>query len=185
MRDYQKYTDEELVVKIISGKKDIYSILVKRYESKLKRYIFSIVNRKQEVDDILQSVFIKAYVNLSGFNRSLRFSSWIYRIAHNESINVIGSSFIQKVVSLPDWFFFESEKNVEEELYDKHIKEMLRRCVDKLEIRYREPMVLFFYEEKTYCEISDILRIPVGNVGVLIHRGKLKVKKMCHEKISH
>jgi len=182
MRATDQDTDEELVEEIINGRKELFSIIVERYETKLKRYIYSITNRKQELDDILQSVFLKAYVNLPTFNKSLKFSSWIYRIAHNESINLIGSGFIQKFVSLPDWFPFESKKNLEEEVVDKHMKETLKKCVEKLDIKYKEPMVLFFYEEKTYEEISDILRVPVRNVGVLIHRGKLKVKDICNEK---
>ncbi len=182
MRTTNQKTDEELVKEIIKGNKNLFSIIVDRYEAKLKRYIFFITNRKQELDDILQSVFLKAYVNMPTFNKSLKFSSWIYRIAHNESINLIGSSFIQKFITLPDWFPFESSRNLEEEVVDKQMKEALKKCVGKLDIKYKEPIVLFFYEEKTYEEISDILRVPVRNVGVLIHRGRQKVKDICNEK---
>jgi len=112
----------------------------------------------------------------------LKFSSWIYRIAHNESINLIGSSFIQKFVSLPEWFDIGSKDNVEEKIDDEQVRIKLKKCVEQLEIKYKDPLILFFYEEKTYEEISDILRISLQNVGVLIHRGKLKVKKICNEK---
>jgi len=62
------------------------------------------------------------------------------------------------------------------------MKKKLKNCIEKLDIKYKEPLVLFYYEEKTYEEISDILRIPVRNVGVLIHRGRLRIKKICYEK---
>ena len=182
MRSIDQTTDEDLVNKIISGQKELFYHLVIRYEAKLKRYILTITNRKNEVEDILQNVFLKAYKNLPSFNNSLTFSSWIYRIAHNESINLIGSSFIQRFVSMPDWFDIGRGDNSEEKIDDEQMRKKLKECVEKLGIKYKEPLVLFYYEEKTYEEISDILRIPIRNVGVLIHRGRLQVKKICYEK---
>jgi len=182
MRSIDKTKDEDLVKDILSGKKELFYHLVKRYEVKLKRYILTITNRQNEVEDILQNVFLKAYTNLPTFDKKLKFSSWIYRIAHNESVNVIGSSFIQKFVSMPDWFDIGKKDDIEEKIDDEQMKEKLKNCVEQLDIKYKEPLILFYYEEKTYGEISDILRIPIRNVGVLIHRGKVQVKKICYEK---
>jgi RNA polymerase sigma-70 factor (ECF subfamily) len=182
MRSIDKITDEDLVKEIISGNKELFYHIVVRYEAKLRRYILTVTNRRNEVDDILQNVFLKAYANLPAFDRRLIFSSWLYRIAHNESINLIGSSFIQKFVSLPEWFDFESRDNIEEKIDAEDMKKRLKTCIERLDMKYKEPLALFYYEEKTYEEISDILRIPISNVGVLIHRGKLQVKKICHEK---
>ncbi len=182
MDSMDKTTDEELVKKVLSGQKELFYHLITRYEAKLKRYIMTITNRQSEVEDILQNVFLKAYKNLPTFNDSLKFSSWVYRIAHNESVNLIGSSLIQRFVSLPEWFDIGSSDNVEERMDDEQLKRKLKECIERLEVKYKEPLVLFYYEEKTYGEISDILRIPVRNVGVLIHRGRLQVKKICYEK---
>lgn len=182
MRQVDNTTDEGLVTLIMSGEKELFYHLVVRYETKLKRYIMTITNRKNEVEDILQTVFLKAYKNLPTFNKKMKFSSWIYRIAHNESINLIGSSFIQKFVSMPEWFDFGKNDATDENMDDVQIKKRLKDCVSKLDIKYKEPMVLFYYDEKTYEEISDILRISIRNVGVLIHRGKSKIKKICYEK---
>lgn len=182
MKSIDQTTDENLVTKIISGKKELFYHIVTRYEAKLKRYILTITNRRSEVEDILQTVFLKAYKNLPTFNKSLKFSSWIYRIAHNESINLIGSSFIQKFVSMPEWFDVGAKDSIEEKIDDGQVRKKLKDCVEELSMKYKEPLVLFYYEEKTYEEISDILRIPVRNVGVLIHRGKSQVKKICYEK---
>ena len=182
MRQTDKLTDEVLVKEILSGKKELFHHLVTRYEVKLRRYILTVTNRKDEVDDILQTVFLKTYKNLPTFNKRLKFSSWIYRITHNESVNLIGSSFIQKFISLPEWFDIGSRDNVEEKIDDEHMKMKLKGCIEQLSMKYKEPLVLFYYEEKTYEEISDILRIPLSNVGVLIHRGRSQVKKICYEK---
>lgn len=175
-------TDEQLVQDILAGKREMYYDLVKRYEQKLKRYVGRLINRPHEVDDIVQNVFIKAYKNLPTFQTTLSFSSWIYRIAHNETVNVMSSGFIQKIVSLELIFGIGTTDTTEERMIDDEMKQELKSCVNALDIKYREPIVLFYYEEKTYEEISDILRIPVRAVGVLIHRGKLLIKKICHEK---
>jgi RNA polymerase sigma-70 factor (ECF subfamily) len=182
MEAVSKAQDEDLVQKIIEGHKELFYHLVTRYEKKLKRYVLTVTNRKSEVEDIVQTVFLKAYKNLPTFNNNLKFSSWLYRIAHNESINLIGSSFIQRFVSFPNWFDGGKSENLEEKIDDEQLRKKLKNCVEQLSIKYKEPLVLFYYEEKTYEEISDILRIPVRNVGVLIHRAKLQVKKICHEK---
>jgi len=182
MRVIDKTTDEDLVNKIISGQKELFYHLVARYEIKLKRYILTITNRRNEVEDILQDVFLKTYKNLPTFNKRLKFSSWIYRIAHNESINFIGSGFIQRFVSMPEWFDIGGRDSIEEKIDNEQMRVKLKECIGQLQMKYKEPLVLFYYEEKTYEEISDILRIPVRNVGVLIHRGKSQVKKICYEK---
>lgn len=182
MRELDKTTDEDLVKMIMNGKKELFYHLVTRYEVKLKRYIFTITNRKNEVDDILQTVFLKVYKNLPTFDKGMKFSSWIYRITHNESVNLIGSSFVQKFVSMPEWFDFGTREAIEEKIDDEQMKKKLKGCVEQLSMKYKEPLILFYYEEKTYEEISDILRIPTRNVGVLIHRGKSQVKKICYEK---
>lgn len=179
-----KTTDEALVQMILSGKKELFYHLVVRYEKKLKRFILTVTNRKTEVEDVLQTVFMKAYKNLPTFNRKMKFSSWIYRIAHNESINLISSGFIQKFVSMPEWFDFGKRDTIEEALDEAEIRHRLKSCVERLDMKYKEPLVLFYYDEKSYEEISDILRIPVRSVGVLIHRGKSKIKKICNEKNS-
>ncbi len=182
MRPIDKIADEDLVSEIISGQKELFYHLVTRYEAKLKRYILSITNRRNEVEDILQNVFLKAYKNLPTFDKGLKFSSWLYRIAHNESINLIGSGFIQRFVSMPEWFDIGRRDSIEEEMDDELMKKKLKGCIDLLNVKYKEPLMLFFYEEKTYEEISDILRIPIQSVGVRIHRGKSQVKKLCYEK---
>ena len=175
-------SDEEVVSLVINGDKEVYGQIVDRYERKLRRYIMTFTKKQNDADDILQNVFIKAFKNLTSYNRKLKFSSWIYRIAHNESLNLVNSSFLQRIVSLQDWIVVKVYEDIEDKIDSEMLKIQLKGCIDKLEIKYKEPLILYLYEEKSYEEISDIMRIPVRNVGVLIHRAKTKVKEFCHEK---
>jgi RNA polymerase sigma-70 factor, ECF subfamily len=84
--DFSEKKDEELVLISISDQ-DAFSELIRRYEAKLFNYIKRISSlSKEDAEDILQEVFIKVYKNLNGFDVDLKFSSWIYRITHNEVI---------------------------------------------------------------------------------------------------
>lgn len=177
-------SDEQIVAKVINGETDLYEQIVQRYQDKLKRYIKRLTNRPLEVDDLVQEVFIKTYKNLRRFNPKLQFSSWIYRIAHNESVNLIKSSWIQKITSIEPLFFIGKEDKTEAEIDRKQLQKQINSCLNRLEVKYKEPLVLYYFENKSYEEISDILRTPVKTVGVLIYRGKLKLKSLCQTKIK-
>ncbi|HIP49827.1 MAG TPA: sigma-70 family RNA polymerase sigma factor, partial [Candidatus Pacebacteria bacterium] len=80
-------TDEELVLLTLKDQ-DYYACLVQRYEDKIFRYIKRISSvPTEDVEDILQDVFISAYKNLNGFDHGFKFSSWLYHIAHNKTIS--------------------------------------------------------------------------------------------------
>ena len=96
MQELQKYSDEELVEIIKSKDKEIFAEIIKRYEKKLLRYANYLLNDSDKASDVVQESFIKAYVNLNSFNNKFKFSSWIYRIVHNEAINHINKNKYEK-----------------------------------------------------------------------------------------
>lgn len=177
MNDIEKTKDEDLVQKIQSGDKELYSVIIDRYESKLLRYARHLINDEQKAIDVVQESFIKTFVNLNSFNRSKKFSSWIYRITHNEAMNMIKKH--KKEIPLSDEFDFGSEENIEKDFEDKETTEMIQKCLKSIPLIYSEPLNLFFIEEKSYEEISDILKIPMGTVATRISRAKIIMKKIC------
>lgn len=171
-------SDEE-IVRLTLEHPNQYGLLVERYEPKLQRYINRLGVRVHDDQlDVLQEIFIKAYRNLNGFDTSLSFSSWIYRIAHNEAI-----SFYRKKNVRPEGHlvgdsdevlsFISSSSEGSEITFDKSINaKQVEVALATLDEKYREPIILRFFEHKEYDEISDILQIPIGSVGTLLHRGK-------------
>jgi RNA polymerase sigma-70 factor, ECF subfamily len=171
-------TDEELVKVAISDKEN-YLYLMKRYEPKLLRYIHRLTNGSQEdAEDILQEVFLKAYLNLRDFDPKLKFSSWIYRICHNEVISAWRKTkTAPKSVELFDNDLKLSDNTpLWKELEIKLNKAKINDVLNNLPIKYREVLVLRYFEEKDYGEIADILKSPVGTVGTLILRAKRQFK---------
>jgi len=178
----QNKTDEELVVLVLNDQ-DYFLYLMERYERKLLRYIRRISNASvEESEDVLQEVFIKVYQNLNNFDLSLKFSSWIYRITRNQVISNYRKSKTRPQVVVLDQnsSFLEnlaSDLDLDREIDLKDFHDKIHHILGKLEIKYREVLVLKFLEEKDYKEISDILQKPMGTVGSLINRAKKQFKK--------
>ncbi len=157
--------------------KEFFAEIVSRYEAKLLRYAVYIIRDKAKAADAVQEAFIKAYVNLNGFDLKMKFSSWIYRIVHNQVINAINKN--KREMPLFDNVDFRSDNDIEAELTEKEIKKTLDKCIGQIPIIYSEPLTLYFLDDKSYEEISDILRIPVNTVGTRISRAKVIMKKIC------
>lgn len=174
--------DEDLVSQTLKEPSS-FGFIIERYEAKLRRYISRLgVKNPDDAVDVLQEIFIKAYINLNSFDTSLSFSSWIYRIAHNEAI-----SWYRKQKVRPEGHLIlegdevlnllSSKQEGPELLFDRKINAAeLNKALSTLDPKYLEVLLLRFYEEKEYSEISDILQIPVGSVGTLIARGKKQLQ---------
>lgn len=175
-------SDEQLVLIIRESDSELYSHIIKRYESKLSRYLGKFISDPDELEDVLQEVFIKAYRNLYGFDVKRKFSSWIYRIAHNEAINCLKKNSRAKV-SLDDieYKIMDEKMDLGSKIDKRILKKNIAESLENIGFRYREVLTLFFFEDKSYEEISDILRIPVNTVGTLILRGKKILKKQLME----
>jgi RNA polymerase sigma-70 factor, ECF subfamily len=177
---FKKMTDEELVKYIILEDKELFIELVLRYQDKLYRYAYSLARDNHKATDIVQNSFIKSFVNLNSFNPDFKFSTWIYRIVHNEALNEIKKN--KNEIEIPDDFDIISDEDIESNFDQNEIGLRVRQCVSLMPIKYSEPLTLFYLEEKSYDEISDILRIPIGTVGTRINRAKILMKKICQTK---
>lgn len=175
-------TDEQLVVIVRSENQEFYAEIIKRYQNKIFYYINRLINNKEEAEDLTQEVFIKVFRNLNGFDQTRKFSSWIYRIAHNESVNYLKKKSYFKILSIEQNEFLKNTMASTENLFEKIIKnetsEKIKELLSKLSFSYREVLVLRYFEERTYEEISDILRKPTNTVGTMINRAKAQLEKL-------
>jgi len=173
-------TDEE-IVRLSLENKENYLWLMKRYENKLLRYILRLTNYpKEDAEDILQEVFIKAYLNLNDFNRNLKFSSWIYRICHNEVISHWRKMKVRPQMTelIDNNLKFSTNAPIYKELEIKLNKGKINEVLNQIPLKYREVLVLRYWDEKDYNEMADILRVPLGTVGTLLNRAKKSFKEM-------
>jgi len=179
MKDISKLSDEKIVKLVQKKDREIYAYIIKRYQESLMRYANYLTNDEHNAADIVQESFIKAYINLNSFDTKKKFSSWMYRIVHNEAINLFNKQ--KKQVSLYEDKDFDSGINIEEDFIKKELKNHTHNCLSKMSVLYKEPLSLYYLEDKSYEEISDILRIPLGTVGTRINRAKILMKKICQK----
>jgi RNA polymerase sigma-70 factor (ECF subfamily) len=172
-------SDLDIVRSVKQGNANAFGELIERYESKLTRYLKRFLQDEDAIADVLQDTLIKAYIHIQSFNEGYTFSSWVYRIAHNEAINAI-----KKKKSIPfSWFepetllpYFAYDDKIEQVLDQEVLKKDLEKVLAKLSPSYREILILFFFEELSYKEIALVLKIPISSVGVRINRAKKKVE---------
>ena len=185
-KEQQQYTDQDLVTQTLANKQ-AFAKIVRRYEAPLLRYITRLGCRNTSTaQDLLQEIFIKTYVHLNDYDHSLQFSSWIYRIAHNEIISPFRKEKNGPIVLEREGDLFLFDKVADDlELTDqdgqKHSATEIQTAVERLDPKSREIIVLKFFEEKRYEEISDILQIPEGTVATMINRAKKKIKSYLEE----
>jgi len=180
--DLSRQSDAALVRMALENQDD-FVFLVERYRGRLASYVRRLTNvNSEEAEDILQEVFIKVYLNLNAFDEHLKFSSWIYRITHNQ---VISSH--RKLKARPEGYVVDlddqaaknlaAEIDLKVQIDAKIMQAAVGLVLRQLEDKYREVLILKFLEEKSYQEISDILKKPLGTVASLLNKAKAEFKK--------
>lgn len=177
MKEPQDMTDAELVQMTLKDANYLGHI-IDRYEKPLDRYLFSISNANPEDrQDLLQEIFISVYQNLASYNQSMKFSSWLYRIAHNRSISWWRKYKKESLdVSIDEHADFISslfnENNVENDINQQFEQAAINYAFSSIKDEYRDLLVLKFIEDKGYKEIADITSSTTGTVGTRIKRAK-------------
>lgn len=167
-------TDTELVKLCLDKDKEYFREIVERYQAPIQRYAMRLLNFHQEdAEDVLSQTFLKAYTNLAGYNPKLKFSSWLYRIAHNEAVNLIRKKSKASITDL------EKASHLGEKIdFDKPSKEDLEKILGGLKVDHRNILTLFYLEERTIKEISETLKISEGSVKVRLNRARNSAKKL-------
>lgn len=180
----RELSDLELIRKSLE-QVEFFSCLYERYEDQLLRYVRRL-GVGEEAEDVLQEAFINIWKNLHAFDQSLKLSSWLYRIVHNQAVSCIRKkkSFgkdqkavfdEQRLADLPDEPGTEARDLLEEK------EQLTHALLDQLPLPYKEVMVLKFLEDMSYEEISDILKIPEGTVATRINRAKKAFRELSAE----
>ena len=185
--------DKENVQKILEGDVDVFKVIMDTYTPPFKRYIRRFGIQSPRDEDILQEVFLTIYKNLNTYNQEYKFSSWAYRITHNKSISELRKTkneyFLTEDEKEGIWNAFLLEDDTLSEILEKEYeeeskkqKEKLSTIVRKLKKEYYDVIMLYYFEQRTYDEISDILRIPTSTVGTRLRRAKQKLYTVLKEK---
>ena len=178
------------IVRLSLGDIEYFACLVLKYELRLLGYVKKISQSDQEeAEDILQEAFIKIWKNLNGYDPRLTLESWLFRIVHNETISFWRkrkSYGKDRTVTIDDERLLEifAEDQTSETNIDL-IYKLIENVLPMLKQEYREVLVLKFLEDKSYEEISDILKIPEGTVATRINRAKKSFRALSAGKFDN
>lgn len=179
-------TDHEIILKILEGEKELFRYIVERYQQLVFRTCMGFLHNREDADDLTQEIFIRAYQSLGKFRGDSSFSTWMYRIAVNASLNRVRkssrNSLFRRLESVfnsekkADRFVEEAE-SPEAMVIRQEQKDRVTRAIDILPEKQRIAIVLSHYDDLSQKEIAEIMHTTEGAVEALLHRGKANLRK--------
>ena len=180
-------TDNEMIRSVLQGNQDNYRYLMEKYQQMVFRTCIGFVHNKDDADDLTQDVFIQAYQGLPRFKADSAFSTWLYRIAVNASLNKVRKSplknFLQRIEN------YTGKKNEQEALVSvstgedpenmlirQEQIEAVRHALDTLPENQRTAIILSKYDDLSQKEISEIMNTTEGAVEALLQRAKKNLR---------
>lgn len=177
--------EAELIKSAKAGSLPAFEELVISYEKKIYNYCFRMTNSIEDAEDLTQEVFIRVYRKLGSFRATSKFSSWIYRIAHNlcidryrrgrvPSISLSATKLEndQKDMDLPS-----REQTPEKCLISREQLDLILKCIAMLKPKYRSVIVMRDIQDLAYEEIATILKLPMGTVKSQISRARARLRE--------
>lgn len=188
--DYAPLSDQQVIEYALEGRESAFRELIGRYERPVFSLIYRLVRDRERAEDLAQDTFIKVLNALDRYDPSYKFSSWIFKIAHNtaldqlrrkepETLSLDGSPHartaaeIQATVLTPA----SGDETPEEFTASREVGAEIERAIGTLRAEYRTAIILCHVEGRPYDEIAEIMGVPLGTVKTFIHRGRNELKK--------
>jgi len=182
-------TDERLVELALDGDEEAFGILVRRYQRRLTAFLSQLVGDLELARELSQEAFVRAWSALARFDPKYRFSTWLFRIAHNLGIDQLRRRRLKTVslyrtdaegaeveVIVPD-----TEKDPLGHLENHALASELRQVIDELRPEYRELVLLRHFAGLSYQEIADFKEMPLGTVKNKLFRAHSVLRKALAE----
>ena len=175
------YNEQLIVEQIVAGQKDLFRLLVRRYQRPVYSMGMGFFRNAEDASDFTQEVFLKVYRNLSGFEGRSRFSTWLYRIAYNTAINDINRrKEYRSLAEEAPGVEASDDETPERILIRNAARDAVLVSLKELPQRYRICIDLFFFYDRSYQEIEAITGFPVNTIKSHVFRAK----KLLREKLE-
>jgi len=170
--------ETNLIERALGGDENACQRILNLYKGRIFSYVYRIVRNYHDAEDITFDAFIKCFKSLDRFDRTRSFSTWLFTIAHNVTID-----FLRKNKQVYE--YFDERHAVSDDFVEKFEKkkklEKIEQAIAKLPPIDREIVILFHREEYSYQEISEILDIPTTTIKTRLHRARKKLRELVHE----
>ena len=167
-------TDREIISEVIAGNVSAYTALLDRYKNMVFTLAYNILQNKEDAEELTQDAFIKAFNALSSFKGESLFSTWLYRIVINTSLNKKKSNKIK--IAIDDSELHEDVyadiDNLINQYEKKNRKTIVQSAIRSLKDDERLCITLFYINELSISEINELTGISISNIKILLHRGR-------------
>lgn len=177
----EQQTDNEILARVAQGDTEAFGVLVGRYTDRIYALAVRITGDREAARDVVQEAFIRAYDRLKGFRGACAFSSWLFRIAYNLSIDRCRRERRRPTVRLTDGETRIADRPETEGPYDAEHVERMRRALDRLTAEERAMVTLYYEEERPVAEIAAIVGISESNAKVRLHRVRQRIRRYMEE----
>jgi RNA polymerase sigma-70 factor (ECF subfamily) len=173
-------SDQEIIDSVRKGNSPDYSIIVNRYKNKAFSMLKRMLKNEFEAEEVLQDCFLKAYNSINSFKGEAKFSTWFYRIVYNSALTRLSSQKRKteaEMTSVEDHFNLESEYR-SDEIERKDINQLIHNTISKLPERYSAIITMFYLNEMSIEEISEVTGMSISNVKVMLHRSRNSLRDL-------
>ncbi len=170
--------DQPCIDKVIQGDTQAFAVLVNRYKHMVFTLAMKILKNKEEAEEVSQDVFLKVYQALPTFKGDSKFSTWIYRIAYNRSLDYLkkqGRTLTTTAIDEYKDFNIPALENTLDALDDKDRKRTIKEAMKELAEADAFVLTLHYFEELSLKEISKVMRLSVDNVKVRLFRSRKRL----------
>ncbi|WP_234571912.1 RNA polymerase sigma factor [Rhodohalobacter sp. 614A] len=182
--------DDKFVKQAIKGNQDAYKQLMDKYQKPLYFHVLKMVRNHEQVEDLVQEAFMKAFNNLSSYNTNYAFSTWLYRITTNHTIDYLrkkklNTTSINEPVKTRDGEMeiqISDEAETDRNIIRKERKEIIHTAINNLPKKYRKVIEMRHLQELSYQEIAEQLDLPLGTVKAHIFRAREMLYKELKDK---
>ena len=182
--------DREVVQRALAGSESAFREIVLRYQRSVHRLLLRMVRDPSLAEDLAQEVFLKAFRALKTFDPERKFSSWLFKIAHNTAIDQLRRKQLATVPlespdeDKPDLLALLPDQNGESPdraLDRQNLAQAIQAAVGRLRVEYREVVILRFQQDLSYEEIAEITELPLGTVKTHLHRARKAMARHLEE----
>ncbi|MNP24554.1 ECF RNA polymerase sigma factor SigW [compost metagenome] len=172
---------EEKIKRVQAGEVYLFSDIIKLYQQRIYLYCFRLLNNKEEAEDAVQDIFVKAYQNIGHFESQVSFNSWLYRVSYNHCLNQLRRKKFQnqlRKLLRQDVTTKSAEQMVENQLFSESVASALA----KLSVEERNLLILRIFEDKSFAEIGEILGKSTVTVRKRYERTRCKLREVIERK---
>lgn len=182
--------DDKFVKRAIEGDQDAYKQLMDKYQKPLYFHVLKMVRNHEQVEDLVQEAFMKAFNNLNSYNTNYAFSTWLYRITTNHTIDYLrkkklNTTSINDPVKTRDGEMeiqISDDAETDRNIIRKERKQIIHNAINDLPKKYRRVIEMRHLQELSYQEIADQLDLPLGTVKAHIFRAREMLYKQLKDK---